>query len=60
MNPDDIELKNLNKIFEYEKLSRELDKCDNLDEIREKAKYCIKLYLNVLEVYSDLGVVLKK
>lgn len=60
MNPKDIELKNLNKIFEYEKMSRELDNCDNLDEIREKAKYCIKLYLSTLEVYNDLGVVLKK
>jgi hypothetical protein len=60
MSPDDIELKSLNKIFEYEKLSRELDNCDNLDEIREKAKYCIKLYLSTLEVYSDLGVIIKK
>lgn len=60
MNPNDIELKNLNKIFEYEKMSRELDKCDNIEEIREKAKYCIKLYLSTLEVYTDLGVILKK
>lgn len=60
MNPNDIELKNLSKVFEYEKMSRELDNCDNLDEMREKAKYCIKLYLSTLEVYSELGVVLQK
>ena len=60
MNPDDIELKNLSKIFEYEKMSRELDNCDNLDEIKEKAKYCIKLYLSTLEIYTELGVIIKQ
>jgi hypothetical protein len=60
MNPDEIELKNLSKIFEYEKISRELDNCNNIEEMREKAKYCVKLYLSTLEVYSDLGVVLKQ
>jgi len=60
MNPDDIELKNLSKVFEYEKMSRELDNCNNVDEMREKAKYCIKLYLSTIEVYTDLGVVLKQ
>jgi hypothetical protein len=60
MNPNDIELKNLNKIFEYERLSRELDNCENLEEIRENAKYCIKLYLSTLETFTDIGVVLEK
>ncbi len=59
MNPNDIELKNLNKIFEYERLSRELDNCSNIEEIKEKAKYCIKLYLGTLEAFSDIGVMLK-
>lgn len=59
MNPNDIELKNLNKIFEYERLSRELDNCNNLNEIKEKAKYCVKLYLSTIETYTDLGVILK-
>jgi hypothetical protein len=60
MNPNDVKLNNLNKIFEYERMSRELDNCDNLEEIREKAKYCVKVYLKTLEVYSDLGVVVKR
>ena len=60
MNPNDIELKNLNKIFEYERLSRELDNCENLEEIKEKAKYCIKLSLSTLETFTDIGVVLEK
>jgi len=59
MKPDEIQLKNLSKIFEYEKLSRELDNCENIEEMREKAKYCIKLYLATLETFTDMGVVLK-
>jgi hypothetical protein len=49
----------LSKVFEYEKLSRELDNCENIEEMREKAKYCIKLYLATLETFTDMGVVLK-
>lgn len=60
MNPDDIQLKNLSKIFEYEKMSRELDNCENLEEIREKSKYCIKLYLSTLEQFTEMGIVLPK
>ena len=59
MNPNEIQLKNLSKIFEYERLSRELDNCENIEEMREKAKYCIKLYLATLETFNDIGVVLK-
>jgi hypothetical protein len=59
MNPNDIKLKNLHKIFEYERLSRELDNCEDIEDIREKAKYCIKLYLATLETFSDIGVIVK-
>lgn len=60
MNPDDIELKNLSKVFEYERMSREIDNCDNIDEIKMKSKYVIKLYLATLESFTELGVVIKK
>ena len=45
MNPNDIKLKNLNKIFEYERLSRELDKCNNLNEIKERQSIVFKCEL---------------
>jgi hypothetical protein len=60
MNPDDIELKDLNKIFEYEKMSRELENCENIEEMREKAKYCVKIYLATLEAFANTGVVLRQ
>lgn len=60
MNPNDIELKNLSKVFEYERMSREIDNCDNIEELKEKSKYVIKLYLATLETFTELGVVIKK
>lgn len=60
MNPNDIELKNLSKIFEYEKMSREIDNCENIEELKEKAKYVIKLYLSTLETFTEIGVVIQK
>ena len=32
MNPNEIELKNLAKSFEYHKLASEIDNCDDKDE----------------------------
>ena len=38
MNPDDIQLQNLNKSFEYTKLAREIDTCNDTDELQEHSK----------------------
>ena len=54
MNPDDIKLEDLNKMFEYEKLSRDIDSVDDIEIIRNYAKSYIKLYLKQQEVVSKL------
>lgn len=54
MDPDEIELKTINKLFEYEKQTRIID---NLDENQLKIfcrLYC-KLYLKQQETISSLG-----
>ena len=43
MNPDDITLVNTSQQFEYEKFSRELDMCEDIDELRQMRKFLIKL-----------------
>jgi hypothetical protein len=53
MDPNDINLKDLNKVFEYERLSRELDSCNDIDTIKNVAKSYIKLYLATLETISN-------
>lgn len=54
MNPDDVILENINKLFEYEKLSRDIDNIDDINLIKNFAKSYIKLYLKQQEVVSKL------
>jgi hypothetical protein len=53
MNPNDIELENVNKMFEYEKLSRDIDSVEDIETLRNYAKSYIKLYLKQQEVISN-------
>ena len=52
MNPDKISLENMTKLFEYEKLSRDIDSVDDIEVLRNYAKSYIKLYLKQQEVVS--------
>lgn len=56
MNPNDIELTNLTKSFEYHKLAAEIDKCDDKDELRNLAKSFIKLYFKQQETITIIGL----
>ena len=53
MNPDDIVLENITKLFEYEKMARDLDSIDNIDIVRNFAKSYVKLYLKQQEIVSN-------
>ena len=52
MDPNSIKLDNLSKIFEYEKLSREIDSCDDIKFLKNLAKSFIKLYFKQQETLS--------
>ena len=54
MNPDKISLENISKMFEYEKLSRDIDSIDDIETLRILAKSYIKLYFKQQEVISTL------
>jgi len=56
MNPDKILLKNINKMFEYEKLSRDIDSINDIEILRNFTKSYIKLYLSQQEVISSLKI----
>ena len=49
---DDIELKTVSKSFEFEKLSRELDTCDDIEQLRRLTKLSIKLMFKQQETIS--------
>ena len=54
MDPNSISLENINKMFEYEKLSRDIDSIDDIETLKKFAKSYIKLYLKQQEVVSKL------
>ena len=54
MDPDSISLDSINKLFEYEKLSRDIDSIDDINTLRNFAKSYIKLYFKQQEVISKL------
>jgi len=43
MDPDSIQLETTSKLFEYEKLSREIENCEDLDTMKEMSICFIKL-----------------
>lgn len=55
MKPEKIELSSVNKMFEYEKHIRFIDKLDT-DELREFAKLYCKMYLHQQEVISMISI----
>ena len=54
MKPSDINLENISKMFEYEKIARDIDSIDDIETVRNFAKSYIKLYLKQQEVISNL------
>ena len=56
MDPKSIELTNLNKIFEYEKMSRDLDECADVETLRNICKCYVKLYFKQQETLSCIGL----
>ena len=39
MNPDEIELRNTSQQFEYEKLSRDIDTCNDVATLKQMCKF---------------------
>jgi hypothetical protein len=55
MDPDKVTLESLNKLFEYEKLARDIDSIDDIETLRKISKSYIKLYFSQQEVISNLN-----
>jgi hypothetical protein len=54
MDPSKINLSNVTKLFEYEKISREIEQCDDLDDLKNIAKSYTKLYFAQQEAILQL------
>ena len=56
MNPDDIILTNTAKLFQYHIQAIEIDKCDDIEELRNSLKSVLKLFMKQQEVVASLGI----
>ena len=54
MDPSEIKLQSVNKLFEYEKQSRIIDEL-SIEELKNFSKLYCKLYLKQQEVLSTMG-----
>jgi hypothetical protein len=54
MDHEDLKLETITKLFEFEKISRELDTCTNIDLMRNLCKCYVKLYMKQQETISTL------
>ena len=52
MIPDDILIRNVSSQFQYEKMAREVDACDDMDDLKEMCKFLIKMEMKTRETYS--------
>ena len=60
MNPQDFILNNTSQEFEYEKMSREIDECGDVETLQQMCKYLIRLEMKTREncsiMLEDLGM----
>ena len=54
MNHQDIKLENYNKLFEFETISRDIDRMSEKDA-KEYCKLVVKLYMHQQEVVSKIA-----
>jgi hypothetical protein len=52
MDPNSIELENINKLFEYEKIARDIDSINDIEIVKNFAKAYVRLYLKQQEVIA--------
>lgn len=57
MDPNNIELENLSKSFEFFKFCSEIDSIEDMEKLKNIAKCYFKLYLKQQEVVSNLGAI---
>jgi hypothetical protein len=56
MDPNNIELKGLEKSFAYQKIASEIDSCEDRDILKNIAKSFCKLYYKQQETMQVIGI----
>ena len=54
MDPNKLSLESLTHLFEYEKISREIDSIEDIEIVKNVAKSYVKLYMKQQEVLLQI------
>ena len=54
LDPEKVVLTELTKQFEYERIAREIDECDDVELLRNLGKCFLKLYMKQQETATHL------
>ena len=57
MDPNEIKLETMSKMFEYEKQAREIDECRDIDELKLITKSYVKPYFKQQEVLKSFPTI---
>jgi len=53
-DPSQITLESTSKLFEYERISREIEECSDIGKIKDMLRCYVKLYMKQQEVVLNL------
>ena len=53
-DPSQITLESTAKLFEYERISREIEECSDIDKIKDMLRCYVKLYMTQQEVMLEI------
>lgn len=56
MDPSKIEITSISKLFEYEKISREIENCEDIQILKNICKSYVKLYFAQQECLTGLNI----
>tara|TARA_B100000902_G_scaffold210901_1_gene200586 strand:+ start:3593 stop:3784 length:192 start_codon:yes stop_codon:yes gene_type:complete len=56
LDPSQITIDTPSKLFAYEKMSRDIDNCDDIESLKQALRCYVKLYFKQQEVLKLIGV----
>ena len=55
-DPNEVVLQSTAKLFEYEKLSRQIEECNDIDVLKDMTRCWIKLFMKQQETVRNIGL----
>jgi hypothetical protein len=55
-DPTTVQLSTPSKSFAYEQISRDIEKCDDIDVVKDALRCFVKLYFKQQETFSVIGI----